>query len=77
LTEQELQTVSDLHHVRAIKHALEFLDPSVGPIIPDEEHAQLRRTVRAWEQKLQAQVKIRKERADKNQSRLELEEPKS
>ncbi len=65
MTHAELETATNLVLVRQVKYLLELLDPSVGPLIPDEEHAQARRTVRKWEQALQDAITLRKERKDK------------
>lgn len=60
MTIEELQTVVDLEKVRVIKSALEALDPSVGVVIKDEDHATFRRMVRQWEQSYMDRVSIRK-----------------
>lgn len=62
MTNEEFELVTALAHVRSIKIAVECLDLSVGAVLKDEEHAQMRRTARAWEQRLMESVKIRKAR---------------
>jgi hypothetical protein len=69
VTNNELDTVIALTKVRLIRAELEALDAMVGPIIQDEEHAQMRRTARAWETKLQDSLTIRRERSDKGAAR--------
>jgi len=64
MTNEELTAATDLALVRQMRNINETLDPDVGPVIPDEEHATVRRILRSWEQKLQDQVKVRAKRRD-------------
>lgn len=63
MTENEFQNTTDLALVRIIKAQLEALDPSVGDVLKDEEHAAMRRQIRAWEQRLVELCKTRKQRS--------------
>ena len=64
MTNEELTAATDLALVRQMRNINETLDPDVGPVIPDKEHATVRRILRSWEQKLQDQVKVRAKRRD-------------
>jgi len=62
MTTEDFDTVTALAIVRQIKSAVEQLDTFVGPHVRDEEHAQMRRTAREWEQRISGSLKIRKQR---------------
>lgn len=73
MTDTEFQAVLDLSNIRRLRAILEELDPSVGPVIDDNEHASMRRTARAWESKLVEAIDIRKARVDRGKSRKAVE----
>lgn len=76
----EFEAVTALEKVRAMKSLIEQLDPAAGTLISDPEHAAMRRTLRAWEQKLMKRVTIRNRAAKETISgallQIELQEPK-
>lgn len=74
MTNSEFDAVTALAHVREIRAHLEALDPHAGLLMPDEEHANVRRTVRRWEQTIESGINIRKQRSDA-QTTLPLEKP--
>jgi hypothetical protein len=59
MSSNEFEVVTALEKVRAMKSLIEQLDPMVPALIPDAEHASIRRTLRKWEADLQAKVSIR------------------
>ncbi len=54
MMDAEFQNVTNLQRVRTMRALLDDLDPSVttGPPIPDTEHAEMRRVLRAWDMNL-------------------------
>ena len=62
MTDIEFENVVDLERVRGMQRLMMDLDPRVGPILKDEEHAAVRRTLRAWEQRFLAVIAVRKAR---------------
>lgn len=63
MTNEELQTATDLALVRQMRSINDTLDASVGEHIKDEEHATVRRLFRSWEQRLQESIKVRAKRS--------------
>ena len=65
MTQPEFDAVTALAHVRTIRNAVENLDTFIDEVaILDADHAMMRRQARDWEQKLLAQISIRKQRSD-------------
>ena len=52
MSQDESRNLTDLVLVRQIRNLIDKLDADVGELIKDEEHSQVRRIVRVWEQRL-------------------------
>lgn len=63
MTTEEFDATLALEKVRQLKSQLDGLDMFVGPIITHGDHAQFRSMARIWEQRIFAQLKIRKMRS--------------
>ena len=64
MTSGEFDAATALEKVRQARAIIDQLDMFVGQVIPDTEHATLRRTLREWETRLQSGMSIRKKRSD-------------